>query len=238
MKGFTISTTHFEGPFQVLLTMIEEKKLSVSDLTLAHIADQFFSYLETHEMLPVEELADFLYIASKLLYAKSRALGESVLPPLIEEEGEMPLADRLRRYQVFVAATAPLREKFEKGEQGFWGRIKPPSLTPGFYPPSTLNPAMMHRAMEAVLARLVKDVELPTVMVERVVTLKEKIETIKALLENLNHTKLSQIIESGNAQEVVVSFLALLELVKQNEITINQEKLFDDVHIHHYGTHT
>lgn len=235
MKGFTITTPHFDGPFQVLLAMIEEKKLSVSDVTLAHIAEQFFAYIEKHDTMPIYELADFLYIASKLLYAKSRALSESVMPSLVEDEGGIPLVARLRMYQAFVEATGPIKTRFERGDGGFWGRISAPAMEPGFHPPSTLHTDLLHDTMNKIMERIEKVVALPETTVKQVISLKEKIDSIKETLKKISSTKLSQLIGEGNAEEVVVSFLALLELVKQNEITVNQENLFDDVMIQRYG---
>jgi len=99
----------FQGPLGILLKLIEQEELDITEIALAKIADEFLAYVETSENIGPEEMADFLVMAARLLYIKSKAL----LPYLVsveEEEEITDLENQLRMYKEFIDASAKISE--------------------------------------------------------------------------------------------------------------------------------
>lgn len=224
----TIKTKSFEGPFSVLLDLIDSQKLSITEISLAQVTEQFLQYIASHEELPAQELADFLLVASRLLYIKSKA----VLPVMIEQdEEEVTLEEQLRMYKKYKDATENIEALVTSNKTAVFGKIKGPQLSQGFYPPETLNMEDVYQALLKIIERIKPLIALPTVEVQHVVSINEKIEDIKRTITQKAKTSFKEILTSGSRQEAIVSFLAILELVKHRTIGVAQEKLFEDIYI-------
>ena len=222
----TIKTEQFEGPFHVLLELIEDQKLDITEISLSEVTEQFLEYIDTHDELPAHELADFLLIASKLLYIKSKAL----LPRIGLDDDEGPsLEYQLRMYKAYVDAAAVIEKRVVSPHTAFFGKIKGPQLVAGFYPPETLTRSTLADAMKGVLKRLEPLLSLPKVHVERVISINEKIDSIKEQLTKKVRMTFNDVIEQGSRVDTIVSFLALLELVKSKSIAIKQPSLFEEM---------
>lgn len=228
MKKFTIITPQYEGPFHVILSLIEEKKLEVTSLSLLSIAEQFFAYITEHEEMPLFELADFLFIASRLLYLKSRALNAQWQS--VDDEIESgTLEKRLLLYQAFVDASKLVEQKLLEDGQSFATQIKAPKVTVWEAP--TISREMVYETMKKIQEKLDKEKELPIVTARRVVSIKEKIENVRALLKEKSSIYFSEVLQDGEKEDVIASFLAMLEMVKQREVMVTQEALGDDMNI-------
>ena len=221
----------FEGPLDLLLQLVEQQKLDISQVSLAKVADQFVEYVHGSERIPLEEMADFLVIASKLVYMKSKLL----LPDLsVQEMEEGPdLETQLRTYKAFVEASRAIDVLWKQGLRSF-PRAKPSILKAeiGFRPPQQFGIVQMHELMLRVIARLVPQKALPQAVIQRIVTVQEKIGQLYRHIRS--HAKASFTAFVGSAatkQEAVATFLALLELVKQRFLVVSQEQLFQDIAI-------
>lgn len=228
MKKFTIVTPQYEGPFHVILNLIEEKKLEVTSLSLLSIAEQFFAYIKEHEEMPLFELADFLFIASRLLYLKSRTLNAQ-WSHVDDEMESASLEKRLLLYQSFVEASKQVEEKLLGDGQSFATQVKAPHVM--VWEPPTLSQDMLHGAMKKIKEKLDVEKELPIAIAKRVVSIKEKIENLRVLLQEKKSVYFSEVLEDGEKEDVIASFLAMLEMVKQREIMVTQEVLGDDMNI-------
>lgn len=222
---------HFEGPLDLLLQLIEQEQLEISKVSLALIADQFVTYVHASQGIPLDELADFLVIASKLVYMKSKLL----LPDLsVEEMEEGPdLETQLRTYKAFVQASQVIDQMWRSGQRSF-PRVKPMVVKAeqGFRPPEQFTAQHMQELMLRVIARLVPQKALPQAIVERIVTVQEKIgQLYRHIREKAQGSFRLFIGEKATKQEAVASFLALLELVKQRFLVVNQEQIFQDISI-------
>lgn len=226
-SGYVIKTEQFEGPFAVLLEMIEAEKLEITDISLFHVTEQFFAYIHSHEQLPAQELADFLCVAAKLLYIKSKA----VLPPsVVPDDQEGPsLESQLRMYKAYKDATVGIEQRYESSATSFFGKIKTPLLAAKFYPPRSLTVDQLAQTMRAIIDHLQPLLALPSVHVERVVSINEKIEHIKQSLAMHEHVRFTDMHEQGNRADMIVSFLAILELVKSQSVSVQQSQPFDDL---------
>lgn len=215
----------FEGPLDLLLQLIEQEELPISEVSLAAVTNQYLEHL-THAAVPPDELADFLLVASKLLLLKSKTL----LPDLeIADEGPS-LADQLRMYKEYVEASKEILTMIKKKRFAFT-REAPPRPE-GFFPPKTITAAKLEQVMDGILQSLAPIIAIPKAAVSRALSIKDKITAIQELLTRELQSQFSKVVKNAkNKTEVIVSFLALLELVKQRLVDVEQGELFTDIAI-------
>ncbi len=218
----------FSGPLELLLSLIQDEKMEISEIALSQVTEQFVRYVESLEEAEAEELADFLVIATKLLYTKSRHLLLSFEP---DEDDGKPLEEQLRIYQLFVEASREIHKKWLAPIRGYV-RVEPPRIPENIPLPENLTLATWNTAIARLLDRLKPPKPLPQTRIDKAVSLKETMQRLKKLLEVEERTKFSDIIGVGASKtEIIVGFLAVLELVKQREILIAQDNAFTDIHI-------
>ena len=216
----------FSGPLDVLLTLIQDQKLSISEVSLSKVTEQYLEYLDRLEEKKPEEMVDFLVIAARLLLMKSRAL----LPLVFPEEEEGPdLAEQLRLYQMFVSASRALNQRWGTTARSY-ERLEP--LHPLIHPvaPGNMTLASVHESMLQLVRRLKPPKPLPETHMDKTVSLKEKIDYIRRLISSKTSVHFSALLnDAHNKTEVIVSFLALLELVKQKALFVHQDTAFADI---------
>ncbi|MDP2629872.1 MAG: segregation/condensation protein A [Candidatus Uhrbacteria bacterium] len=224
-----IRLDQFEGPLDLLLHLIEEEKLDITEVSLARVADEYLARLtEFSQSSRLDELSDFVVIAAKLLLIKSRLL----IPVLSSEEEEdiEELARQLKMYKVFYEAAKKIDALSRKKTVAFPRRAPLPQDT-GFSPPASLTPLVLKdvfmRVLSSAQALIPKPREI--IFIPRV-SIREKIEEIVTLLTNRTRCHFAEIIQGARSRgDVVVSFMALLELVKQRSVFVTQSELFHDI---------
>jgi segregation and condensation protein A len=232
-----VTTEKFSGPFALLLSLIESEELDITEISLAKIADEYVNYIRGARDLDPEELADFLVVAAKLLFIKSKAL----LPYLYSAEEEEEIGDlerQLRMYKEFVAASLKIKEVIAARH---WLYIPPLAKNrrhqfnlPVFSPPAKLNAAILHERFRLILEGLARQQEakLPEQTLEPQINIEERISLIKKMLLDKIKVNFSRLLAAAATKtEVIVSFLAVLELAKQKELFFEQEELFSEIHI-------
>lgn len=239
-----VNTEKFSGPLGLLLSLIESEELDITEVALAKIADDYVSYIRAAKDIDPEETADFLVIAAKLLFIKSKAL----LPYLYAAEAEEEIDDlekQLRMYKEFVTASNRIKEIIASKR---WLYLPPITGArsrrgqfnlPAFSPPAKLTPALLHDKFLALLAGLEDELKkrraehLPEHTLEPKISIDDKISAIRLLLLDKIKINFSRLLEAaGTRTEVIVSFLAVLELAKQRELVFDQTELFSEIHIH------
>lgn len=226
----------FEGPLEVLLTLIEKEKLDITELSLAKIADQYLQFLESSEEISLENLASFLSVATRLILIKSRALLPIISFTEEEEQSIEDLESHLRLYQRYRDAAKSLEELFAKnrtaaGRESFLG------LESIFYPPQDLTKEHLRDTFASVLGTIPLFEALPESELRTIITLEDRILHLKDNLSSRAESSFHELI--GNAKEkveIIVSFLAMLELIKQRYISVQQEKFFSDIRIKRHET--
>jgi segregation and condensation protein A len=217
----------FSGPLDLLLTLIQEEKLDIAEISLANVTEQFLRYLDTLEERRAEELADFLVIGSRLLLLKSRMLLPQFSPP--EEEDGPSLADQLRLYKQFAEAAKRLNRRWMKGERAVF-RAEPPRKPEGFVPPVNVALSTLHERMVQLVARLTPPTPLPETRMDKAISMKEKLDEIRRMLARAKSASFHDLLrDAKNRTEIIVSFLAVLELVKQKLAAVRQEDEFGDI---------
>lgn len=225
----TLTFARFEGPFDLLVQLIEDEKLSINDISLAHVTESYLQYLDTVEKIAPEDLADFLVVATRLLLIKSRSL----LPFLETDEEEEDLSGQLKMYKLFAEAAKGVEECLLAPVRIF-ERLPPPliEMIPVFSPPKGLGLNDLRETLQSILDRLEPIITLPEKRLEKAVSLQEKIQHIRDLLKSSGASSFRALLQKASTRtEVVVTFLALLELVKQKNIVVSQDALFYDIEI-------
>lgn len=229
--SFTIKTQAYEGPLDLLLDLIEKKKLFISDISLAQVTDDFIAHVKQFDTMPMDESAHFILIASTLLLIKSKSL----LPQLQltqEEQGDIhDLETRLKIYKRIKDAAVHVRLLFGKEIIFSPSQARPvvPVFTPD--PEFTLNRALL--SLQDLMSRLPKKEKIPHTIVKKVVSLEEMIGTLTTRITSHLRMTFKEFTKEHkeNKVNVIVSFLAMLELVKQGIVHVSQEKAFDDIHM-------
>ncbi|MFZ4648354.1 MAG: segregation and condensation protein A [Patescibacteria group bacterium] len=228
-------TEKFEGPLGILLQLIEAEKMDITEIALARIADQFLAYLEQAVDIDSDELADFLVIAAKLLYIKSKAL----LPYLVieeEEKGAFDLERQLKMYKEFIDASQKIKGIIANGRPLFTPAMPSKNrsaLNPGFYPPAKLTGDILAECFPKIIAKLKPVVKkLEERFLEPKISIEERIDSIRLLVKNRARVNFSQLLKSFKTRtELIVNFLAVLELAKQREIFFEQDELFGEINL-------
>lgn len=225
---YQLKLEKFEGPLDLLLQMIEQDKLNISEISLAEMADQYVEYITLNkDTINANELSDFLLVAAKLLLIKSRYL----MPFLKTEEDEEigDLETRLKIYKEFLEASRGINTYYENGNTAFSRPIFLPEKEASFYPPKQFSAGNLKEMFESLLSRLTPSFKIDEERFEKRVTVQEKLDQIKILLLKQVELGFSNLLGTREKSEIIVSFLAVLELVKQRFIFVEQEGYFEEI---------
>jgi segregation and condensation protein A len=229
--GHHFRLDQFEGPLDLLLSLIEREKLDVTTVSLAQIADQYLEYLATEKNVTLENLAAFLSVASRLLLIKSRAL----LPVLTfteeEEESVDDLEWRLRQYRLFRDAAMTLGTLFAAHSESFTRESFLGSQVV-FYPPKDFSLDDLARHFRTLLGDITLPEVIPEKIVEQVASLEERMAHLQEHVMQRMETSFAEFSGSAkNKTEVIVSFLALLELIKQCFLIAEQDDFLEGIRL-------
>jgi segregation and condensation protein A len=230
-NSFKIKTEVFEGPLDLLLSLIEKRTLFINDIALSKVADDYISYLQSLEKFPIADSADFLVIASTLLLIKSRSL----LPNLsLTEDEQRDIGDlerRLKIYQRIKELSVHIKNRFGKDIIFF---PEPRKMMPVFSPDQTMTKENFLTAILAVIKALPKAAEnIPKAVVKKVISLEEMIVDLTKRIQSSIKLSFREFAKVGKEERVnvIISFLAMLELVKQGIVNVRQNNEFDDIEI-------
>lgn len=229
--SFTVKQEHFEGPLELLLDLIEKRKLFVSDVSLAKVADDYVSYIKNLSEFPLADSAHFVLIASTLLLIKSKSLLPNLDLTTEEQASIEDLERRLRLYERMRKLSRVLGSLF--GQKPLFARGER-RREPVFSPDESMTISNLAEAAHRVLTNLPKKEFLPKVFVDKIISLEEMIinltKRVSASLK-MSFREFTGAAGKGEKINVIISFLAMLELVKQGIITVRQERHFDDIHM-------
>ena len=229
-QPFTIKTSSFEGPLDLLLSLIEKRKLFINDVSLSQVTDDFIKHIQNFEKLPMGESAQFILIASTLLLIKSKSLLPTLQLTEEEEEGIHDLETRLKIYKRIKEASENVKNLF--GEHIIFKQSKEKPVEPVFLPHEGMNLLSLVQAIKDIIKSLPKKEIMPKAVVRKVVSLEEMIDNLTKHITAGLKMKFSDFAKGQKERvNVIVSFLAMLELVKQGIIYVNQEQDRGDIHM-------
>ena len=229
--NFDIKTDAYHGPFEVLLDLIEARKLLVNDLSLADITEDFIAHVRAQDAFPVEDTANFIQIAATLLLIKSKSL----IPDIALTDEETADVDDLRRrleaYEKVREASRELARIYGKSQMFSTGE-RIPEVT--FAPSNDLSTDALAEALARVLAAREIVEELPETRVKPLVTIEEMMDQLAKRVQSVMTLSFKEFSKNNKEKiEVIVSFLALLELVKQGAVAAEQYTSHGDIRISH-----
>lgn len=209
-----------------MLELIESEKMDISEVGLSKITEKFLAHLEEVERVSPMELADFLVVAAKLLYLKSRSL----LPNLPDDEDSgLSLADQLKIYQRFAEAAVRIADRLAEHHESYQLPKRTEDIV-SFSPPE-LSPADVKDALLDVISRAAPYISLPEALMAKTVSVEEKISELISRMERESKMLFSSLAKRGSKSEIVINFLALLELLRQQRIRVKQIDTFHDIEI-------
>ena len=227
--SYEVATEAFSGPLHLLLELIEQKELAITDVSLRDVTASYVNYLEKGNVLS-EHLADFLVVATWLLYLKSKEL----LPEMDaeEEEGAQKLAGHLRLYQIFMEASEGIEETYrEAASMRLRARPTLPMPDAPVWPRGLTAPVLVE-AFEGILKVLRPFLALRQTTMERVRSVEQRMEDLREMIGARARIAWRDVTAGAKSKmEIVVSFLALLELVKQRAVRTTQSRTFQDIMI-------
>jgi segregation and condensation protein A len=232
-SNYTVQLPVYAGPLDLLLQLIERDELDITKVALAQVTDQFLAYIKVLENLNIADLADFLVIAARLIQIKSEAL----LPrPPERAAGEEDPADELARqliaYKRYKEIALLLHEREAAGLRTYLRLADPPRVE-ATLDLSGVTPLHLLEAMRRALALRPDKPSLGTVVAPPKVTIRDQIRLInRALRGGSGKASFHRMLAGAQSRmEVVVTFLAMLELVKRRKIEARQLEAFGDIEL-------
>ena len=236
MAEYKVKFEVFEGPLDLLLYLIKKEEVDIYEVNLTRLATQFIEYIETMRMLDLEIAGEFLVMAATLMYIKSRELLPVDQQAEVEgeEDGEDPRWELIRQlveYKKFKDAAAQL-QKFEARQEHIFPRA-PVKLefASERKPRSDASIFDLVNAVNAVLKRFSKREDLREIFEDKW-SVSEKLEHLMRASRERPRMKFSELFEGMTSRsEVVVTFLALLELIRLKQLTAIQDQPFGEIEI-------
>jgi segregation and condensation protein A len=229
---YNVRLEKFEGPLDLLLKLIEDQKLDIALVSISKVADDYLEYVRASQDIALENLSEFISVAAKIILIKS----QSILPNLEiapeEEEEIRDLEEQLKQYKRFKEASEKIREIATEGGKSFSRDYLLNITSSVFLPPKNLNVFDLKKAFLKVIDEITLPEKMDEESVREIVTLEGKIEDFHKKLQGKVEFYFSHI--SGTAKnriDVIVAFLALLEMIKQRLVTVEQNSLFSDIRI-------
>jgi segregation and condensation protein A len=225
-RALVVSTPVFEGPLELLLALVEREELDILDVALADLTDAYVAEVAALTPPDPAEMADFLWMAARLLLLKSIRL----LPDaeVTEEETDLlgweeDVRRRLEEYRLYKAMAEDLMKRAEDELYAFPPPVRAVEVEGQEEP---LQLAALVTAFQAVLARIPPR---PLVFQGRSWTPAEKIDVLEALLERGPVDLVAVLLESEDRLEAVVTFVAMLELLRRGRVRIRQRESFGEI---------
>ncbi|MCL4268601.1 MAG: segregation/condensation protein A [Anaerolineales bacterium] len=230
LGAYKVQIPIYEGPLDLLLSLIERAELDITAVSLASVTDQYLEHLRNVEQQKPDEISSFLVIAAKLVQIKSEALLPR--PPereVGEEDPGVSLVEQLKLYKRYKEIAAWMEERQSNNLRTFLRVAPPPKVEPKL-DLSNLTLEGLLKAAESAFSKGSDKKPLATVISAPKVTIREKIDYITKTLKNIQRMHFSGLItDKATRVEIVVTFLALLELVKRYRVTAKQDVLFGDI---------
>ncbi len=226
-SNFNIVVGEFSGSLETLLEMIKRRKLHISDVSLAKVADDYVAYAQNLNAVDSAEVANFIVIAATLLLIKSKSLLPNLELTIEEEDSIKDLEDRLGLYKIYKYASESLSEQVNINKRLYAPKyIKMGSNV--FAPPQSLDISSLNEAMDDVLNQLPKVNKKPKAEVEEKINIKEVMHSLLQRVESSAQQSFTNL--SGKSkQEVLVNFLALLELIKDGVLLARQDDTYGEI---------
>lgn len=230
-SNFEVKTEVFSGPLELLLNLIEKRKLLINEVSLAKITDDYINYVNEADGISISQKSNFILIASTLLLIKSKSL----LPTLqLTEEEEQSIEDLERRLKIYkrIKKVEPLiNDNYFKNPGFFKKDIKIEEVS--FRPTKKTKIPNILESIKTIIKALPKVEKISKATVKKVISLEEMIDQLVDRVKKGINTTFREFSNFSKSEKtnVIVGFLAMLQLVKDGIIEVEQERGYDDIKI-------
>ncbi len=235
---YEVKISNFSGPLDLLLKLVEEKNLEITELSLGEVTEDFLRYINENEGISLKELADFLVIASTLILIKSKAILPFLKLTEEEEKEVIDLENRLKLYKIFKDLSLILKEVLERKNILFLREQKrfQDQEIQYFFPPINFSLDKLSNTFGNLIKGLEIKEPLEEKKIKKLVSLKTRIEqlinSLEKILGDKNFCEFEEVIgEKTDKTNFILTFLAILHLMKERIIILKQEKNFGKIWI-------
>lgn len=240
----TVKLQVFEGPLDLLLYLLEKNKVNIYDIPIVEITEQYMEYIREMKRQDLEVLSEFLVMAATLVDIKSRML--LPLNPDSEEEEEDPRAElvqQLLEYKMYKCMAYELKDRQMDAGRVMYKKPTIPEEVRAYEPPvdiheliSDITLSRLHEIFESIMKKQQDKIDPLRSKFGKIekeeVSLEDKMEDLKKYAAGHRHFSFRGLLTAQSSKvEVIVTFLAILELMKMGTIRISQEHIFDDIQI-------
>lgn len=227
--SYTVKTTGFEGPFGLLLSLVEARKLFINEISLSQVTEDYIQYMKNLGGLTPTEISSFIVVAATLILIKSKSLLPNMNLTSEEVSDINKLEDRLRLYGVYMKLSENVKEKF--GKKIIFAPIERKNETVVFLPDNQITKESMMQFALDTLVRVPKKVFLPEVEIKKVMSIEEMIDKLTDRIQESLKMNFSDFAGVAQTKEervvVIVGFLAMLEMIRQGILNVTQDENFE-----------
>lgn len=232
-KDYKVKLEIFEGPLDLLLYLIKKDEIDIYDVSIGRITKQYLEYINTFKMLNVELASEFIVMAANLMYIKSRELlPKDVQPPDEEADEDDPRWELIRQlveYKKFKEAASFLGVQEVKSDEFFATTPELPDLEAPVVGIGQVGIFDLIRAFQRILKRFENASDFREIVNDRF-TVADKIEELLTIVPEGGRVRFEELFNSSSSRgEVIITFLAMLELIKLNHLQVEQEQLLGDI---------
>ncbi|MFN4181170.1 MAG: segregation and condensation protein A [Candidatus Paceibacteria bacterium] len=228
---FNVKIASFEGPFGLLLSLVESRKLFINDVSLAQVTEDYINYVNSISKEDKEEIANFILVAATLILIKSKSLLPDLSLSKEEEQDIKNLADRLKLYELYTGLAVEIKKNF--GKQIIFAPEERKKDLRVFVPDAQITASSMHDLVYSLLNKIPSKTKLPEVEVKKVISIEEMIDHLTTRIESTLKFNFKEFAGGTKTKEekvfVIVSFLAMLELVRTGILEAVQDNNFSDI---------
>ena len=233
---YSIHLNVYDGPLDLLCDMISKQKIDIKDISIIEITKQYLAYINMLEAMDLEVTSDFITMATKLLEIKSKYLLFSQRELDEEEDPRLELMEQLKEYKKYKKASEVLKDSVDYLNQPYYRNREEIIIDDKV----DLNEISIE-SIKSILPYIFKvknieeenetkkDERLNKIVRGKIISVEEKIEYIQNILTTADKISFNNIIKDNTKDEVIATFLSLLELIKSKEIVVVQEKFFEDI---------
>lgn len=233
---YSIHLNVYDGPLDLLCDMISKQKIDIKDISIIEITKQYLAYINMLEAMDLEVTSDFITMATKLLEIKSKYLLFSQRELDEEEDPRLELMEQLKEYKKYKKASEVLKDSVDYLNQPYY-RNREEIIIDDKVDLNEISIESIKSILPYIFKvknieeenEIKKDERLNKIVRGKIISVEEKIEYIQNILTTADKISFNNIIKDNTKDEVIATFLSLLELIKAKEIVVVQENFFEDI---------
>ena len=231
---YNIHLQVYDGPLDLLYDMISKQKIDIKDISIIEITKQYINYIKMLEKMDLEVTSEFITMASKLLQIKSKYLLYKQKEDEESVDPRLELVEQLEEYKKFKLATDSIKDNITYIDELFF-RKKEEIITDEKVELEDISIEAIKNILPLILKvksvedEKVEDKRLDKIVRGRIIPVEEKISFIRSIIEVEKEVRFTKIIESCDKDEVIATFLSILEMIKGKEVIVEQDLFFDDI---------